>query len=107
MRFQGNCIFEELNIMKNLEKRIGFKNRHTDGLPAEKTTMKVLIDDVHGNNAILCEWIPFNKEKYSEWAMPSSGYLGTAKVIEEQYKGIGFHAWEQLDSEFVYYSVVN
>ena len=35
--------------------------------------------------------------------MPCEGYLGTAKVIEGRYTGIGFHAWEQNDSEFIFH----
>jgi hypothetical protein len=34
------------------------------------------------------------------------GYLGTAKVIKGRYVGIGFHAWEQNNSEFIWYAVV-
>lgn len=92
--------------MKNLENRIGFKNRHADGLPAEKVYMKVVINDVDGEYIMLCEWKPFNKEKYSTNNMPIDGYLGTARVIEEQFNGIGLHAWAQNNSEFEYYSVV-
>ncbi len=93
--------------MKNLEARKGFKNRHTDGLPTEKVNMKVVTNDVDGEYIMLCEWKPFNKEDYSESNIPAKGYLGTVTVIEEQFRGIGFHAWEQNNSEFVYYSIVN
>jgi hypothetical protein len=101
------CVSISYLIMKNLEKRNGFKNRHTDRLPTEKANMKVVTNDVDGEHIMLCEWKPFNKEEYSESNMPADGYLGTVKVIEEQFNGIGFHAWEQNNSEFVYYSVVN
>lgn len=92
--------------MKNLEKRNGFKNRHIDGLPNETVNMKVVNCDVDGEHIILCEWNLFNKEEYSAENMPADGYLGTAKVIEKQLNGIGFHAWRQNNSEFVYYSVI-
>jgi hypothetical protein len=92
--------------MKNLEQREGFVNRNTNGLPDKTTTMKVVITDVDGEHICLCEWKPFNKSQYSEENMPADGYLGTAKVIEGRYTGIGFHAWEQNNSEFVWYAVV-
>jgi hypothetical protein len=93
--------------MKNLEKRNGFKNRHTDGLPTEKVNMKVITNQADVEHIMLCKWKPFNKNEYTSKNMPSDGYLGTVKVIEENFNGIGYHAWEQNNSEFVYYSVVN
>ena len=93
--------------MNNLEKRNGYKNRHIDGLPTEKVSMKVVTNDVEGEHIMLCSWKPFNEEEYTKNKIPADGYLGTATVIEGQFNGIGFHAWEQNNSEFVYYSVVN
>ena len=93
--------------MKNLEKRNGFKNRHLDGLPTEKVNMKVITNDVDGEHIILCEWEPFNKKEYNSENVPNDGYLGTVRAIEGHFNGIGFHAWEQNNSEFVYYSVLN
>jgi len=101
------CVSISYLIMKNLEKRNGFKNRHIDGLPTEKVNMKVVTNDVDGEHIMLCEWKPFNKQEYNSENMPANGYLGTVKVIEGQFNGIGFHAWEQNNSEFIYYSVVN
>ena len=89
---------KKYSIMKNLEKRNGFKNRHIDGLPTKKVIMKVVTND----GVMLCQWKPFNKEEYSIENMPANRYLGTAK-----HNGIAFHAWEKNNSEFVYYSVVN
>jgi hypothetical protein len=89
--------------MKNLELREGYKNRHVDGLPKEKTVMTVIHSDTDGEHSYVCEWTPFNKESYKEWNIPSEGYLGTVQVIEGRFKGIGFHAWEQNNSEFIYY----
>lgn len=91
--------------MKNLEQREGFVNRHTSGLPDKKCTMTVCTEDVSGKHNYLCEWTPFDKSQYNEVNMPSEGYLGTAEVIEGEYKGIGFHAWMQNNSEFVYYQL--
>lgn len=90
--------------MINLKKIKGFKNRHIDGLPVKKANMKVIINDVDGEHIMLCEWKPFNKDDYTKENMPSNGYLGAVKVIQGLFKGIGFNAWGQNDSEFVYYS---
>lgn len=92
--------------MKNLEQRDGFLNRHTNGLPEKTTTMKVVIKDVDGEHIYLCVWNPFDKSKYSKNNMPTNGYLGTAKIIYGIYTGIGFNAWEQNNSEFVWYAVI-
>ena len=94
------------NMKLILKKRKDFKNRHLDGLPTEKVNMKIVTNDVGGEYIALCEWKPFNKEDYSKENMPGEGYLGTVTIIEEEYNGIGFHAWEQNNSEFVYYSIV-
>lgn len=76
-------------MIKETEK---LYNRHLDGLPKETINIIILNDNIE----LLCEWIPFIK---------NNGYLGTAKVIEGKYKGIGFHAWEQNDSEFTHYKL--
>jgi len=92
--------------MKNLEQREGFVNRNTNGLPDKKARMKVVTKDIDGEHIYLCEWKPFDKSQYSKENMPSEGYLGTVTVIDGRYTGIGFHAWEQNNSEFVWYAVV-
>lgn len=54
---------------------------------------------------MLCEWLPFNCEPIlGDDNIKSNGYLGTAKVIDDTFNGIGFHAWENNDSEFIYYT---
>jgi hypothetical protein len=94
--------------MLNLEQIVGFQNRHIVPLPTEPAIIKI----IHGEHAeivLLCEWIPFKKENYSEINMPSDAYLGTANVIAGKLKGKGigsFHAWSVNNDEFVYYSVV-
>ena len=92
--------------MKNLEQREGFLNRHTNRLPDKPSKMRVVTKNADGERIYLCEWDPFDKSQYSKENIPSDGYLGTAKVIEGKYTGIGFHAWEQNNSEFVWYAVV-
>lgn len=89
--------------MKNLSQKKEFLNRHTDSLPKENCKILIIKKDTDGEHTFICEWNPFDKNKYSEHDMPCEGYLGTAKVIEGRYTGIGFHAWEQNDSEFIFY----
>lgn len=52
------------------------------------------------------DWVPFDRKQYTEINMPHEWYLGTAKAIEGMYTGVGFHAWNQNDSEFVYYKII-
>ena len=92
--------------MKNFDEKKGFKNRHSNKLPSEKKIIEILID----NEIKLCWWCPFDKNDYDKDNMPSKGYLGTARVINDQkslYKSIGYHAWEQNDYEFIYYREIN
>ena len=84
----------------------GFVNKHTNKLPDKITTMRVVTKDVYGEHIYLCEWKPFDKSQYSKENMPADGYLGTVKVIKGRYTGIGFHAWEQNNSEFVWFAIV-
>lgn len=91
---------------KNLEQIDGFVNRHTHGLPKEMCIMKVIHKDIQGEHIYLCEWKPFDRSQYTEKYMPSEGYLGTVKVIEGRFAGIGFHAWEQNDNAFIYYQLL-
>lgn len=92
--------------IKNVKQRKGFINRHIDGLPKKIVTIKVVTEDYDGEHIDTCEWKPFDPKNYVGIQMPGEGYLGTATVIEGQYPGIGFHAWEQNNSEFVYYAIV-
>jgi hypothetical protein len=95
-----------MDNMKNLQQRDGFINRHTNGLPDHKCAIRIIVSDVSGEDIFLCEWNPFDKSQYSETDMPSEGYLGTARVIFGRYSGIGHHAWEQNNSEFIWYKIV-
>ena len=92
---------------KNLEKREGFLNRHVDGLPKQKVVMKVVTNDSQGEHIDLCEWRPFDPKNYKEGVeIPGKDYLGTVKIIEGKFKGIGFHAWDSSNSEFIYYQII-
>lgn len=93
--------------MINLEQREDFLNRHLINLPDFKCTIKTIHNDVDGEHVYVCKWKPFDKTQYNEANMPGDGYLGTATIIEGKYSGIGFHAWKQNNSEFIYYSYAN
>lgn len=90
--------------MKNLKNREGYKNRHTDELPKEACIIKIIHEDSFGEAIFLCEWKPFNEQEYTNKMLPDKGYLGTAEVISGTFKGIGFNAWQQNNSEFIYYA---
>jgi hypothetical protein len=91
--------------MKNLNKRLGYKNRHLDDLPEDKAIVYVIINDAGEDEEriMLCQWFAYNREDYVGRLTPDVGYLGHMIVVEEEYNGIGFNAWEQTNSEFVYY----
>lgn len=91
--------------MKTLEIKEGFLNRHIDGLPKENCNIEIFYKDTFKTEVVLCNWKPFNPSNYKE-KMPAKGYLGTCTTISGKYIGIGYHAWEQNDSEFIYYKLV-
>lgn len=80
-----------------------FKNRHEVGMPTTECTIEIIYDDFDGRHFHTCTWTPFNPGEYTDDDMPVPGYLGTANVMTGSYTGIGFHAWEQNDSEFIWY----
>lgn len=92
--------------MKNTQRRRGWKNRHTDGLPAEECEIAILVQSIDGEVRYLCAWHPYQRSNYPDDAQPADGYLGTAEVILGKYVGIGFHAWLQNNYEFIYYKVI-
>lgn len=65
-------------------------DRKVDALPTEKCTIEIFTD----GDWLACEWHPRTPESQAD-----AGYLGTAKTIARPIQ-IGFHAWEQNDSEF-------
>ena len=95
-----------LQLMKNLKKRKGFKNRHLEKLPLKGAILRILVNDVDDEHIHICKWIPFDKENYDEGNIPTVGYLGTAATIINEPLNIGFNVWEQNDDEFIYYSII-
>lgn len=97
---------EETRKDDELKQKEGWKNRKVESLPTKKVTVIEIIMNKSGEEHFyLCEWFPFDKSEYTEQAMPSKGYLGTARVIEGEHKGIGFNAWKENNSEFIYYKL--
>ena len=97
----------ERDKMKNTKPKNGFYNRHTDGLPLVQCEINVLISRSNtGDQIYLCEWQPFDPKKYEKNDLPATGYVGCAYVISGKHAGIGFNAWAQNNSEFVYFSIV-
>ena len=103
-------------IVKDLREREGFKNRHTEPLPDKACEVNIIHKDFNGETIFHCQWTPVDWSKYTGktmnsgntyWIdMPGEGYLGSVKVIEGKYKGIGFNAWGQTNGEFIYYKVI-
>lgn len=80
----------------------GFKNRKSIPLPKHRQC-KIAIVTTDGVR--ICNWFPFNPKNYTVDNMPAEGYLGTARTIDSPIQ-IGFHAWQQNDSEFLFYKRV-
>ena len=80
-----------------------YKNRKDTPLPDNNCSIQIIQNDVIYN----CDQKPFNPSNYSANDLPAKGYLGTATVISGYYKGIGFNVWEQNDSEFIYYKILD
>lgn len=83
--------------MLKVKPKKDWLNRHVDGAPEHLSTIQILVEYDGENEKHVCEWrsAPPNH--------PSNGFLGTATIIQGNYRGVGFHAWEQNNSEFVYY----
>lgn len=97
-----NPFFDE-DLIAILGER-GYISRKATPMPDYVCPIYVLKKSENKWEEYLCEWVPTQALKAPEEA--SEGYLGTASVISGQFKGIGFHAWEQNNSEFIYYRLV-
>jgi len=78
-------------------------NRKETPLPKESCVIWAKFENGHIH---LCRWFPFDVNNYYPDTMPGEGYLGTARVIDGRFTGIGFHAWTQNNSEFIEYKIV-
>ena len=68
-------------------------DRKVDALPNDKCAIEIFND----GEWLACEWIPRTTNIQSD-----VGYLGTARTTSSTIQ-IGFHAWEQNNSEFRYF----
>lgn len=98
-------IYNELILLLRLSNYNGWLNRHETNLPKEPKEIAIIKVDSKHWELLVCDWIPFKKELQTN---PNSkkyvdGYLGTAYTKKEPV--IGFHAWNQNDSEFVWYKI--
>lgn len=92
--------------MKNLEQKEGFFNRHINPLPKHKAVIKIITKGHNGQFNFVCNWKPFTEIKSGGLEI-KKGYLGTATpTLIKDGEYICFHAWEENDEEFVYYSVL-
>ena len=93
--------------MKNNIDKKGYTNRKTHGLPKKKTKIEIIVPSkTFGEEIYRCSWKPYDENNHPKNEQPGKGYLGTATIISGKYEGIGFHAWEQNDSEFIYYKII-
>jgi len=84
-----------------------FINRHDNPLPEEECLIKVITYNNDGEATIhTCKWKPYKPQNYPSHKLPSEGYLGTAEVIEGSFEGIGYHCWQQNNSDFLYYCLL-
>lgn len=100
-------------MTKNLNTKAGFKNRHLEPLPDKPAVIEIVFTETNQEKIALCNWNPFHLEEWKKGftippdKSPAPGFIGTAEVIQGTYPGIGFHAWEQNNSEFVFYNIVS
>jgi len=82
-------------------------NRHETPLPDEECVIQIKLQGdpkIHGYPEVLTgNWVPFNPGDYGVRAKLSEGYIGT---FRDNLTKLGFHAWQQNDSEFVEYRVI-
>lgn len=87
--------------MTNLIDKDGYINRKIINLPREISIMNIIVSGIEEEKIYKCEWVPSKNEN-----LPDQGFLGTAVVISGEHKGNGYHAWDQNDSEFIYYKIL-
>jgi len=88
--------------IKKFAKKWGLVSRFKKPLPKETCIIQVLIKDSAGINIRVCQWNPRAEDNDTS----CKGYLGTARVLVDPYKGIGFNVWKQNKFEFFYYKII-
>lgn len=95
--------------MKNLDEREGFLNRHINPLPTDRICwIRFINKDSDGEHIYIGKWYPKLADNYTENNQPAEGYLGHVTIVGPVFGStIGFNAWEQNNSEFIYYNVLD
>ena len=88
--------------MKNRTTKDGYLNRHSDGMPSIICKIKILSGPETMEEEIVCCWEPRKPTNQNA----AKGYTGTARSLGGKFKHLCFHAWDQNNSEFVYYKLV-
>jgi hypothetical protein len=73
----------------------GFINRKYNSLPNEACIIQILQNET----IFLCSYLPHL------YNTPPT-LIGQATVVEGKHKGIGFNVWNNNDSEFIYYKII-
>ena len=85
---------ETYNMLENpIHTLLAVLDRKVDALPNEKCAIEIL----HEGEWLACEWNPRATDSQA-----GVGYIGTARTTASTIQ-IGFHAWEQNNSEFQYF----
>ena len=51
------------------------------------------------------DWRPFTFDDYNEENLPPPNFMGTATIKEGTLKGVGMHAYQHTNEEFVFYKL--
>lgn len=93
--------------MINYLVKDNYKNRKKHGVPSKRCKIEIIITSkTAGDETFICMWEPYRKSDYPKDKQPGKGFLGTARINSGKFEGIGFHAWEQNDAEFIYYKIL-
>ena len=82
-----------------------WSNRKEIPLPKESVLIWIRKTKKDEVNIFLCRWYPYNPNDYFG-TKPHEGYMGCARVIDGRYTGIGFNVWNQNNSEFIEYKLI-
>ena len=89
-----------------------YNDRRIIPLPLENCRLRIVIKDWKDNKQeymeIVGNWEPYNG-KYSTKindTLPNKGYLGTLYHLTENNIKIGYNAWQQNSSEFIFYKIL-
>ena len=88
-------IMKNLNGLHPSHTSLTVFDRKVDALPSDKCAIEIFND----GEWLACEWNPRAADSEDD-----VGYIGTAITTDSTIQ-IGWHAWEQNDSEFRYFCI--